>query len=445
MILQIALLNGLINLQSHNMDQRFDHIVVGGGISGLTKAYALQKQGFHVLLLEKEKETGGVIQSKTTPYGVTELGPNSLALTPILLQLIEELGIEDQMIQANEAANKRYIYLKGRPVLINPKTLLFSNKIIGFPSKLRLISERFKPAKDISNESLAEVIRRRFSQEILCHLVEPVITGIYAGNPEKLEYKSSMKRMYEMEQAYGSFTKGFFKSRKSGNKRKIVSFKGGLQQLTNAISNKLAKIIYDEVATIELKEGQVQIITNSGNTFIANNITLAVPAFDCAKLLHKIDPYLSEKINQIEYPSLLGWQVTFKTESVKNRIPSFGILFPSISHKKIKGIINYSEIFSNNEEFRHYTVFSSFSPESMEESQSRVEREFREVYQIADPPIESNFTVYSSAIPQFNIGHGELMNLIDDWQKKHPQIEILGNWRTGVAIGDCINQKNVCC
>ncbi|MCB9195476.1 MAG: FAD-dependent oxidoreductase, partial [Flavobacteriales bacterium] len=88
------------------MSNEFDHIVVGGGISGLTKAYSLQKQGLKVLLLEKANRTGGVIHSKITECGVTELGPNSLALTPILGQLIEELGLNDQLIKANEVANK---------------------------------------------------------------------------------------------------------------------------------------------------------------------------------------------------------------------------------------------------------------------------------------------------------------------------------------------------
>lgn len=426
------------------MSNEFDHIVVGGGISGLTKAYSLQKQGFKVLLLEKENRTGGVIHSKTTECGVTELGPNSLAITPILGQLIEELGLNDQLIRANDVANKRYIYLKGKPVLINPKTLLFSSKVIGFGSKIKLLSERFKSAQDIPNETLANVIKRRFNSEILSNLVEPVITGIYAGSPEKLEYKSSMKRMYGMEQEHGSFTKGFLASRKSGSKREIVSFKKGLQQLTDTLRDKLENVRYETVESISLHNEKVMVKTND-LTYTANGLTLAVPAYAAAKLLQPIDGYIAQQINQVEYPSLLGWQVTFKTESIKNRIPSFGILFPSISKKVIKGIINYSEIFGTNDDCRHFTVFAAANASNKEKVEQQVREEFRSVYEVTDEPIESIFSFYEKAIPQFNVGHSELMKMIDDWQKQYPQVEILGNWRTGVAIGDCINQKNVCC
>lgn len=420
------------------MSNEFDHIVVGGGISGLTKAYSLQKQGFKVLLLEKANRTGGVIHSKSTECGVTELGPNSLAITPILGQLIEELGLNDQLIRANEVANKRYIYLKGKPVLINPKTLLFSNKVIGLGSKIKLLSERFKSAQDIPNETLADVIKRRFNSEILSNLVEPVITGIYAGSPEKLEYKSSMKRMYGMEQEYGSFTKGFLASRKAGSKREIVSFKKGLQQLTDALRDKLENIQYEAVEFISLPNDKVMVKTSEQN-YNSNGLTLAVPAYVAAELLHPIDSGIAQKIDQVEYPSLLGWQVTFKTTSITKRIPSFGILFPSKSKKVIKGIINYSEIFGTNDDCRHFTVFAAANTENIEKVEQQVKEEFSSVYEVVDEPTESIFSFYEKAIPQFNVGHGELMKTIDSWEKIYPQIKILGNWRTGVAIGDCVN------
>ncbi|CAG5083186.1 protoporphyrinogen oxidase [Parvicella tangerina] len=420
------------------MITEFDHIVVGGGISGLSRAYSLQKQGVKVLLLEKENRTGGVIHSKTTACGVTELGPNSLAITPLLEQLIEELGLNDQLIKANEVANKRYIYLKGKPILINPKTLIFSNKVIGFGSKIKLLSERFKPAKNVPNETLAGVIKRRFNNEILTNLVEPVITGIYAGSPDKLEYKSSMKRMYAMEQEHGSFTKGFLASRKSGNKREIVSFKQGLQQLTDALRDQLEHVSYEAVQFISLPNDKVVVKTSKKN-YNANALTLAVPAYVASELLRPIDDQIAKLIDQVEYPSLLGWQVTFKTTSIQHRIPSFGILFPSISKKVIKGIINYSEIFGTNDDCRHFTVFAAANSTNKEQVEQAVIEEFRSVYGVKDEPIESIFTFYEKAIPQFNVGHSELMKTIDAWEKIYPQIKILGNWRTGVAIGDCVN------
>lgn len=420
------------------MNSVFDHIVVGAGISGLTRAYYLQKAGKKVLLLEKETKTGGVIHSESNQFGVTELGPNSLALNPKMIDLIKDLGIENEVIKADPVANKRYIFLKGQPQLINPKTLLFSNKILSFKSRLKLLSERYKPAKNIEEETLANAIRRRMNNEILEKLVEPVITGIYAGSPEKLEYASSMKRLHQFEQDQGSFTKGFFAFRKSGGKREIVSFTGGLQTLTDAIRNQIQHIVYEPVQQISIPDGMVTVKTNMQN-YTAKELSLAVPAFVAAELLQPIDSELANQIGQVEYPSLLGWQVTFKTTSITKRIPSFGILFPSISKKTIKGIINYSEIFGTKDEYRHFTVFAAATASNKSQVKQTVQQEFKEVYGVNEDPIESIFSFYEKAIPQFNVGHGELMKLIDNWERIYPQIKILGNWRTGVAIGDCVN------
>ncbi|MCB9197610.1 MAG: protoporphyrinogen oxidase [Flavobacteriales bacterium] len=420
------------------MENEFDHIVVGGGISGLSRAYTLQKTGLKVLLIEKNNRTGGVIRSESSEFGITELGPNSLALNPSVITLIKELGIEDQMIKADPIANKRYIFLKGKPVLINPKTLLFSNKVISFGSKVKLLTERFKPSKNIPRESLSQVIQRRFNKEILTNLVEPVITGIYAGSPDKLEYSSSMKRMFTMEQEHGSFTKGFLASRKSGNKRDIVSFSNGLQALTNALESKLNNVLNAEVLEINQSANGINVITNNGS-YLSKDITLATPSYVSGKLLNGIDPQIADLLKSIEYPSLLGWQVTYKTESIVNRIPAFGILFPAISGKSIKGIINYSEIFGKNDEIRHFTVFAAALPEEIEVVKSKIQDEFRSVIKVTDQPIESIFTFYEKAIPQFNVGHEELLKQVDLWENNHPNIKLLGNWRTGVAIGDCIN------
>lgn len=420
------------------MSELYDHIVIGGGISGLSKAYALQKKGSKVLLLEKKKNTGGVINSEVTTHGVTEYGPNSLSVTPKLSQLIKELNLESEVIKADEAANKRYVFLNGKPVLINPKTLLFSNKVIGFGSKLKLITERFRPAKNIPRESLADTIRRRFNDEILTNLVEPIIAGIYAGSPEMLEYKSSMARLYDMEQKHGSFTKGFMAAKKTGSKREIVSFKGGLQTLTNTLRDQLSDIQYEGAESITLEDGKVTVKT-AKQVFEAKELYLAVPAYVAAQLVEPMADDLAKNINEVSYPTLLGWQVTFNTSDITNRIPSFGILFPAVSHKAIKGIINYSEIFGTKEDVRHYTIFAAANAENKEQIQQQVQEELKAVYNIQGEPIESYFTFYEKSIPQMNVGHSELMEKVDHWQKEHPQVNFIGNWRTGVAIGECVN------
>lgn len=418
-------------------EEIFDCIVIGGGISGLTAAYSAQKKGKKVLLIEKQTSTGGVIQSENSTFGVIEKGPNSLALTPELKELIKELKLENDIVPSNQAAQRRFIYLNGAPVQITPKTLLFSNKIIGFGSKVKLLTERFKKAEKIPNETLAQAIVRRFNQEILNHLVEPVITGIYAGNPHQLEYESSVKRFYAYEQELGSFTKGFLTAKKSGNKRQIISFKGGLQTLTNALTEHLYYIVHDHV--LEVSQHQTFIVKTNEGQFQAKELIYATPAYVTASLASHLAPEISELLQKIEYPSLVGWQVTYQKSDVKNATPSFGILFPSKENKTIKGIINYNAIFGENKEFVHFTVFAGATANNLENIKEKIKNELRDIYQIEADPVDSQYTFYPKAIPQFNVGHQEILDQITAWELEHPNVRFLGNWRTGVAIGDCVN------
>ncbi len=421
----------------------YDVIIVGGGISGLTTALRAKNEGKSILLIEKSKESGGVIQTIQKVEGNFETGPNSFALNEPGLKLIEHLGLKSEMIHANEAAQKRYIFLNNKPTLINPKKLLFSGEVLSFKSKFKLLTERFKKPEIVKNETLADAIRRRFNNEILQKLVNPIVSGIYAGDAEKLEYKTALKSLPKFEAENGSFTKGFMQTKKNGVSRKIVTFKKGLDQLTSAIQAKLANdIVQDEVISIHYEDHLINIKTKENN-YLAKKIILSTPAYITRDILSSIDQDLSHEISKIKYPSLLSMQISYPKSQVKKHLDAFGLLIPKEAGKVTLGIINYSSVFEPKSTSHKYNLFiglpSNASAETIATLSDQAENELREIYKIEGNATFKNIKVWDKAIPQFNIGHAALMNRIDIFEIKHPNIKIIGNWRTGVAIGDCIH------
>ena len=421
----------------------YDVIVIGAGISGLATAHKAKNAGKSVLILEKESMTGGVIQTMHNDFGNFEMGPNSFALTKETLSLVKELDLEKDLIYANEAAKKRYIFLNDKPTLINPKKLLFSSEILNFKSKTKLLTERFKKPQIIEKETLASAVRRRFNDDILQTLVNPIISGIYAGDPEKLEYKSSMKKLFQFEKDYGSFTKGFLKTKKKGESRKVVTFKNGLQQLTIVLSEQLKDSFdFQEIIKIE-NSGNLVKVSSTSQAFTGKKLVICTPAYVTGELIQNMDSSLGNNIAQIEYPSLLSVQLVFDKNQVKSHLDAFGLLIPKQTGKITLGIINHSSVFDANQSFHKYNLFVGVKEEITEdyisELVSTAENELKDIYQITGEVLFRNHKIWRKAIPQFNVGHDQLMSDIDSFEKCNPNISILGNWRTGVAIGDCIH------
>ena len=189
-------------------------IVIGGGISGLTCAFRLRQSGIPVLLLEQSHRVGGVIDSVQQDGFLFECGPQSFLSTDLLLKLIDALGLGPELLRADPRA-PRYILTRGRLELVPmaPPALL-TTSLLGISSKWRLLSEPFRrshpPARD---ESVADFVRRKFGSELLELLVGPFVSGVYAGDPEKLSLRSAFPSAYEWEKEYGSVLRGAMKSR----------------------------------------------------------------------------------------------------------------------------------------------------------------------------------------------------------------------------------------
>jgi oxygen-dependent protoporphyrinogen oxidase len=221
-------------------------IVIGAGVSGLACAYRLKQLGIPVILLEASARVGGLVGSVRKDGFLFESGPQSFQGTEPLLELIREIGIEGELQRADPRA-PRFIYLRGRlqKIPMTPQGLMASS-LLGLKSRAKIVSEPFKRTKPpTKEESVADFVRRKFGHEILEYLVAPFVSGVYAGDPEKLSLKAAFPSLEEWEREYGSVLRGAMKSRPDKEKRSgpppLCSFTDGVGSLGGAIARQRSR------------------------------------------------------------------------------------------------------------------------------------------------------------------------------------------------------------
>ena len=436
--------------------------VLGAGISGLATAYWLDKEGYDIKILEAKNEPGGSMESIKEDGFLIDYGPNSgLYTTPLIGQLVKELGLEDQFLYANDKGNKRYIFrgneLHALPT--NPaaflKTGLFSKK-----AKARLLIEPFiGRSEDGYYQSISDFVIRRLGQEFLDYAINPFVSGVYAGNPDKLSVKSAFPKLYRLEEVYGGLLKGLIKGAKERKKRKeqskqtarMFSFKNGMQTLPRAIAGRLGnKVIYNSNVEKAVKYDNGYDISfthmNNPEKIFAHIVLSAIPAYQAGKIFGNEDKETLKHFNEIYYPPVKVLFLGYKKEDVGRDLDGFGFLVPAIENKSFLGAIWSSVLFSDraNDEYSVFTLFigGARSPEIFKETNEnlieKVIKEFNVIMDIKKAPVLVRDKMWSKAIPQYNIGHIEHERFFKDYETRNPGIFLSGNYRGGVAVGDCI-------
>jgi protoporphyrinogen/coproporphyrinogen III oxidase len=229
-------------------------VIIGAGISGLSTGYFLQKNNIPFVILEASERTGGYIKSVKENNYLLEIGPNSLLIDSEIEAFLSELNLANELIEANDVSKDRFIFKNGkyRKLPSSPPTFLFSN-FFSFSTKIAVLTEFFRKPKSIENESLAAFIERRFCKEIVDYAVAPFISGIYAGYAADTNAELAFPTLVNFEKEFGSVLKGVIKSAKTGRK-KTVSFKNGLQTLTDRLTELLESSIVRKTMVNSIKK-----------------------------------------------------------------------------------------------------------------------------------------------------------------------------------------------
>ncbi|MDR3611156.1 MAG: protoporphyrinogen oxidase [Ignavibacteriaceae bacterium] len=440
-------------------------VLLGAGISGLTAAYFLDKEGFEVTVLEKKNEVGGSIETFFEKGYLFDRGPNSaLETTPLIEQMVKDLNLADQFVYANRKGNKRYILRNDllHPLPMNPKSLL-KTKLFSGSGKLRLFAEPFiGRSNDGYYQSIADFVKRRLGQEFLDYAINPFVAGVYAGNPEDLSVKSAFPKLYALEEKYGGLIKGTIKSIKERKNRpekskqdaKMYSFSDGMQVLPKAISEYLGEKIHlnTEVNSVEkISTGYKINLSNAGETssILSNYIVSTIPAYSASILFGRFDSDLAGHLDKIYYPPVLVLYLGYDKKDIGQVLDGFGFLIPAKEKKSFLGAIWSSVLFPNRafEDKASFTLFigGARDPEIVSYDKEllikKVRNEFESLMKITGEPLYVSYKFWPKAIPQYNIGYVEHERYFDKFEKENPGILLAGNYREGISVGDCIKNS----
>lgn len=432
--------------------------VIGGGISGLCVAYRLKKKGVDVLMIERNAVCGGNIQTEKTDDFLIEWGPNSTLVSAHLFELIVELGLLEEVAPANETAKKRYILKDGKLRALPLKIIsIIGTEIFSKGAKMRLVREPFIKGKSPENETVAEFFKRRFGQEVVDFAVDPFVSGIFAGNPERLSIKSAFPSLYQMEKDHGSILKAsiFGKKEKPGKFvpkgiSRTVSFKNGMQTLTDKLAENLSEEIRTETEVVELKaeNGKWKIQTASGNLDgeLFDAIVVATPSFVAANLIENFDDELARQLSEIYHPPLAVIVSAFHKKDIDFDLDGFGFLIPKVERRKILGSLWSSVIFENRapNDVHLLTTFiggarnAELFDKSDEELLNIAFEELNEILGLKGKPIFQQLKRWKRAIPQYNLGYEKIEKGIEDFENKHKGIYFCSNFYKGISVGDCV-------
>jgi len=443
-------------------------IVLGAGISGLTTAYLLNKDGYDVTVLEKNDKVGGSIETVIENGLLFDRGPNSaLETTPLIAQLVEELKLTEQFVYANKKGNKRYILRNNQlhALPISAPSFLKS-KLFSGRAKLRLMKEPFVgKSQNGYYQSIAEFVTRRLGQEFLDYAINPFVAGVYAGNPEDLSVKSAFPKLYALEEEYGGLIVGTIRSIRKRKRRKeqskqsakMLSFKDGMKVLPEAIANHLGSKVKLNAEVVSIKktsDGNYGVAYNEGEqslTLLTDIVLSTIPAYTAGELLGHFNDGIKNHLTAVYYPPVLVLYLAYNKDDIGQPLDGFGFLIPSKEEKSFLGAIWSSVIFPNRAEENKasFTLFiggarnPGFIYENEDELIKTVRREFEELMKIKGEPVHLAKRFWEKAIPQYTIGYVEHENYFDHFEKDNRGIFLSGNYRGGISVGDCIKNAEL--
>lgn len=450
--------------------------IIGAGISGLSTAYAIERGAaaaglaVETLVLEKKDRIGGKIWSIQEEGFLCEWGPNGfLDNKPMTLELCERLGIRDQLLRSNDNARKRFIYSEGvlHRLPENGPSFLKS-KLISWPGKLRLAYEMLVPPRmDSVDETLADFGRRRLGGEALDKLIAPMVSGIFAGDPETMSLKSCFPRIRELEREYGGLIKAMVKlARKKAAERKtgkvvasaagpggvLTSFNQGIQQLADGTAAGLKGKIRAGVgvSAIAAKDGGFELQLTDGSTLDADLVVSAAPAHDLAGMVERFDPAMNELLQQIPYASMNVVCFGYQRQKIARDLDGFGYLTPKKEGRAALGTLWDSSIFPNRAPEGKVLLRSMMggatNPGAIKLSEAevvaKVKDDLKTIMGIsADPDFVRVFR-HQKAIPQYTVGHSQRLLALDERLRLHRGLFLTGNAYFGVGLNDCVNASN---
>lgn len=444
--------------------------IIGGGISGLSAAFALEQrrkagQALDYSLYESGPNFGGVLRTEHVEGCVVEAGPDSfLTEKPWAAELCQQIGLSDQLIGSNDGERKTYILVKGKLIplpdglmLMVPTKILpvMRSPLFSSASKLRISREWFLPPhKAYADESVASLVERHYGAEMVALLADPLLMGVYGGEASELSVRAVLPRLAEMETKYGSLGRGILAARKntiqaSNSPRPIfTSLKDGMQSLAEGLLDVLPSSSLHpgtHVQAIQLQDNGWLVSAGYGTDHF-EAVIVATPAGEAGRLLQMAQPELMSELEAIPYSSSVTVVLAFD-QAVRASLPAgFGFLIPRSENKRVLATTFLHNKFAHRAP-EDRALIRCFLGGSRDEAilgladdaiVDLVRGELGQILSIAADPLFARVYKWKGAMAQYNVGHLERLERIERLRCRLPGLALAGNGYHGIGVPDCI-------
>ncbi len=441
-------------------------LIVGGGISGLSAAWYLRKAGAPAPIVESRPRLGGVIQTEHVEGCTIEGGPDSfLSAKPAALELIRELGLADDVIGSNDRLRVTFVRKSGRLVplpdglmmMVPTKLLpLMATPLLTLRTKMRMGVELLRPPRArAGDESVADFVRGHYGQEAVDYLAEPLLSGIYGGDPAQLSVTAVLPRLVELSRQYGSLTRGVLASRAkvrangaapSEAAPLFCTLKGGLGQLVDAVAAAVKpEVIPARAESLARAPGGFRLRV-AGDWIEARHIVLACEAHNAAPLAAALDPRLGELLAGIPYSSSVTVAVGFDAAEFPTPPVGFGFLVPKKERRRLVACTWVGTKFEHR--VPPGKIVARCFLGGMEEAgvlagtdetvAAEVVRELRDIAGVTARPRFTRVFRWPRSMAQYTVGHLERVAEIEARVAAIPGLHLAGNAYRGIGIPDCI-------
>lgn len=439
--------------------------VIGSGISGLSAAYFLGRQGHHVTILEASPRAGGAIRTERTPEGaLMEMGPDSFLLSkPAAMNLAREIGVELVPSCAeggpSVVKNGRLMPLPDGFRLLAPTRFLpFAlSGLVSWPGKLRAAAELVMPPKiGCDDESVGNFVTRRFGREILDALAQPLVAGIYSADPSELSLQATFPFLQTIEQNQGSVIKGMIKSvrGKGGGGPLFWSPREGMGQLVERLTERTGRSnlrLSCPVSSMRRVEGSWLVYTTPGGELF-DAVVLACPAYRAGSLLETELPHLSSALHTIPYTTTAVVHFLFDESQLGGPLRGSGFVVPhrerlditacTYAHRKYPGRAPEGKALLRVN--MGGELNQGILAQSNEQLASRALETLRPLLRLSGRPEFYQVARHHKVVPQYAVGHLKTARQIEEVIQSQPGLALGGNGVHGVGLGDCVARAEEC-
>jgi oxygen-dependent protoporphyrinogen oxidase len=443
-------------------------VVIGGGITGLATAWRVRQlvRDAEVTLLESSARPGGMVGTIQRDGFLVERGPNGLFdAKPAGVTLARDLGLGDRLIAGSEASRKNRFLFAGDRLHRLPSSPLgiLTNPVLSLSGRLRLITEPFRrPRVDPTDESIAEFANRHFGREAAERLVDAIVTGIYAGDPETLSVRSCFPRLVKAEAMSGSVLRGILRMRKEKARearsrgepppgpQRLWSFPTGLHELTDLLAERLRNSFVGGVTVKSIgREANGWIVRGEGNeTWRADIVVSCLPPYEQSILLDDLSHELADEFAQIPINRVTVVALGYRRDQVTGPQDGFGYLSPQRDRRDVLGVQWCSSVFPGRapegcvlwRALVGGVARGDLTERSDEDLLKFVHREMSVTMGVTGEPVFSEIVRWPRAIPQYLVGHGQRVGRIEALAAAFPGLILGGTALSGVALADRVEE-----